>query len=64
MDEGGGELDTLLVAEGELHDLVGAAGGEAEAVGPAEHGVAGVRGGEAVELGEVGELWAHLHAGV
>lgn len=29
VDEGGGELDALLVAEGELHDLVGAAGGDA-----------------------------------
>ena len=63
-DEGGGELDALLVAQGEPLDLVVAAPGDAEALGPLPTGPAGGGGVDAVEPGEVGQLLADPHPGV
>ena len=48
MDEGGGELGALLVAEREGLDLLAEAVGQAEAFGPGPGGGAGGGGGQAV----------------
>ena len=64
MDEGGGDLGPLLVAEGELLDGLVAALGQFEAVdeliGP--HGR--VARAHSAQAGEVDELLVHAHLGV
>ena len=54
MDEGGGELDALLISERELLDLVASPLAHAETVHPALGGVLGVGVGEAVQAAHVG----------
>ena len=63
-DEGGGELDALLIAQGQLLDVVPAPFGQAQALGPLLGGALGPGPVRAVEAGEVGQLPADLHLGV
>src|SRR5690606_35858395 len=61
VDERGGELDPLLVAQRELLDVVRAARGDTQPLGPLLHRPGGGRGVHAVQPGEVDELLADLH---
>ncbi len=62
--EGDDELDSLLVAVGELLEAGCGAVGESEAVEPVIGGLSGLGGGATVEAGEVDDLFSDAHAGV
>jgi hypothetical protein len=62
--EGGGQLDTLLVAEGERLDLAPRAVGDPEPLQPAGRGRGGGRRGQPVQAAEVLKLLADEHARV
>ena len=60
-DERGGELDALLVAEGQLLHLVAPALAQAEPVDPLGGRVGRLGRAQPVQAGEVGDLLADLH---
>ena len=62
MDQRRAQLDALLVAQGELLNVVAAAPRHAQAPGPPLHGRGRIRLGQAVQAGEVLELSPYGHA--